>query len=69
METLLKKNFKRYCEELEEKNIVILDKNFQINHDEKGAKGTATLTLLETAGIRRKIIDFLQTTMLEYKRL
>lgn len=58
LETLLKNNFKRYCEELEEINVVILDKNFQITHDEKGAKGTATLTLLETAGISRKIVDF-----------
>jgi len=58
LDTLLKKNFERYCEELEEKNIVILDKKFQIAHDEKGAKGVATLTLLETAGISRKIVDF-----------
>ena len=58
LETLLKKNFSQYCKELEEKNIVILDKNFQITHDEKDAKGVATLTLLETAGISRKIIDF-----------
>lgn len=58
LETLLKKNFERYCEELEEKDVVILDKNFQITHDEKGAIGTATLTLLETAGISRKIVDF-----------
>ena len=58
LETLLKNNFERYCKELESNNITILDKNFQITHDEKGAKGAATLTLLETAGIRRKIVDF-----------
>ena len=38
LETLLKKNFSQYCKELEEKNIVILDKNFQITQDEKDAK-------------------------------
>lgn len=58
LDTLLKKNFDQYCKELEENNVVILDNNFQITHDEKGAKGEATLTLLETAGIRRKIVDF-----------
>ena len=58
MEILLKKNFDRYCEELEESGSKILDKNFEISHDEKGAKGIATLTLLESAGIRRKIVDF-----------
>ena len=58
METLLKKNFERYCEELEESGSKILEKNFEITHDEKGAKVIATLTLLETAGIRRKIVDF-----------
>ena len=58
IDTILKKNFERYCDELEERNIVILEKNFQINHDVKGAKGTATLTLIETAGISRKIVDF-----------
>lgn len=58
METLLKKNFDRYCEELEETGSKILDKNFEIIHEKKGAKGIASLTLLETAGIRRKIVDF-----------
>lgn len=58
METLLKKNFDRYCEELEEAGSIILDKNFEIIHEKKGAKGIASLTLLETAGIRRKIVDF-----------
>ena len=58
LETLLKKNFERYCEELDENNVIILDKNFQITHDENGAKGAATLTLLETVGISRKIVDF-----------
>ncbi len=58
METLLKKNFDRYCEELEESDSKILDKKFEITHEEKGAKGTATLTLLESAGICRKIVDF-----------
>ena len=58
MDTLLKKNFERYCEELEGSGSKILEKNFVISHEEKGAKGIATLTLLETAGIRRKIVDF-----------
>ncbi len=58
MDTLLKKNFERYCEELEESGSKILEKNFEISHEEKGAKGIATLTLLETAGIHRKIVDF-----------
>lgn len=58
LETLLKKNFERYCKELEEANSVILDKSFKISHEKKGTKGTATLTLLESAGIRRKIVDF-----------
>ena len=58
MDTLLKKNFEEYCKELEEMNSVILEKNFEIVHDEKGAKATATLTLLESVGISRKIIDF-----------
>jgi similar to stage IV sporulation protein len=58
METLLKKNFERYCEEVEESGSKILEKNFEIRHEEKGAKGLATLTLLESAGIRRKIVDF-----------
>ena len=58
MDTLLKKNFERYCQESEESGSKILDKNFEIRHDDKGAKGIATLTLLETAGIRRKIVDF-----------
>ena len=58
METLLKKNFDRYCEEIEENGSKILEKNFEIRHEEKGAKGLATLTLLESAGISRKIVDF-----------
>ena len=58
MDTLLKKNFERYCEELEESGGKILEKNFEIRHEEKGAKGIATLSLLETAGILRKIVDF-----------
>ena len=58
METLLKKNFERYCEELEESGSKILDKNFDIIHEKKGLKGNATLTLIETVGIRRKIVDF-----------
>lgn len=58
LETLLKSHFEQYCQELAENEVEILDKNFQITHDEKGAKGVATLTLLETAGISRKIVDF-----------
>jgi hypothetical protein len=58
MDTLLNKNFERYCEEVEESGSKILEKNFEIRHEEKGAKGLATLTLLESAGIRRKIVDF-----------
>lgn len=58
METLLKKNFDQYCEELEENGSKILDKNFEITYEENGAKGTATLTILESAGICRKIVDF-----------
>lgn len=58
METLLKENFKQYCKELEENNVVILEKNFQIIPDEKGAKAIATLTVIESTGIRRKIVDF-----------
>ena len=58
METLLKKNFDRYCEELEESGSIILDKYFEIIHEKKGTKGNATLTLIETVGIRRKIVDF-----------
>lgn len=38
MDTLLKKNFERYCEELEENGSKILEKNFEITHEEKGAK-------------------------------
>jgi len=58
MDTLLKKKFEQYCEEFEESGSKILEKNFEISHEEKGARVTATLTLLETAGIRRKIVDF-----------
>ena len=65
VKALLKKNFEEYCKELEEMNSIILEKNLEIIHDEKGAKATATLTLLESAGISRKIVDFLQTPMVE----
>ncbi len=65
LETLLKKKFEQYCKELEEMNSVILEKNFEIVHNKKGAKAIATLTLLESAGISRKIVDFLQTPMIE----
>ena len=58
MDTLLKTNFEQYCKELEETGSKILEKNFEISHEEKGSKGVATLTLLETTGINRKIIDF-----------
>ena len=58
METLLKKKFEEYCKELEGNGSEILEKNFKISHEEKGTNGTATLTLLESAGIRRKIVDF-----------
>lgn len=58
MDTLLKTNFEQYCKELEETGSKILEKNFEISHEEKGSKGVATLTLLETTGINRKIVDF-----------
>lgn len=58
MDTLLKKNFEQYCKELEESGSKILDKKFEITQEETGAKGIATLTLLESAGIHRKIVDF-----------
>ena len=65
METLLKNNFEQYCKELEEMKSVILEKKIEIIHDKMGAKATATLSLLESTGIRRKIVDFLQTPMVE----
>ena len=65
METLLKNNFEQYCKELEEMKSVILEKKIEITHDKMGAKATATLSLLESTGIRRKIVDFLQTPMVE----
>lgn len=69
LENLLNEKFNRICKELEEKNAIILDKKFQITHDEAGAKASATLTLHETTGIQRKIVDFLQVPMLEYNGL
>ncbi len=65
METLLKKNFKQYMDELVEKQVVILEKNLRITFDKKRAKAASTLTLLETAGIQRKIVDFQQDTVVE----
>ena len=58
LETLLKNNFEQYCRELEESNAVILEKNIEILHSDKGSKMSGTLTLQETAGIQRKIVDF-----------
>ena len=65
METLLTKKFKQYLSELEENHVMILKKDLKITHDKKGAKATSDLTLLETAGIHRKIIDFQQGTVVE----
>lgn len=58
LETLLTTHFVQYCKEMEEKKIVILDKNYEINHQDKKSKMKATLTVLESVGIRRKIVDF-----------
>ena len=58
LETLLRTNFEYYCNELEEKGVVILEKNLQITYDQGGARAYATLTLHESVGISRKIIAF-----------
>lgn len=65
LEKLLNDKFNRFCNELEANNTVILDKKLDISHDKGGAKGSAILTLHETAGNQRKIVDFLQVPMLE----
>ena len=58
METLLKNNFDYYCSELESKGITILEKNLDISYEPNGARGTGTIILQESVGIKRKIIAF-----------
>lgn len=65
METLLTSNYKRFCEELEENNATILDSNFSIIEENDGLKVSATITLLEEVGTKRKIVDFQSPTVVE----
>lgn len=65
METLLLKNYERYCEELLESNATILDSNFHIVEENDVLKASATITLLEKVGIKRKIVDFQSPTVVE----
>lgn len=65
METLLSDNYKRFCEELEENNATIIDSNFHIIEENDGLKATATITLLEEVGTKRKIVDFQLPTVVE----
>lgn len=58
METLLNSHYKRFCSELEEQNVTILDSNFSIIEETDGLRASATITLLEEVGINRKIVDF-----------
>ena len=65
MEILLTNNYKRFCTELEEHDAVILDSNFNITEDNNGLFASATITLLEEAGINRKIVDFQSPPVVE----
>ena len=65
METLLLDNYERFCEELVESNATILDSNFHIVEENDDLKASATITLLERVGIKRKIVDFHSPTVVE----
>lgn len=69
LEKLLNEKFDCFCNKLESNKAIILDKKLEITHDKEGAKGSASLTLHETVGIQREIVDFLQVPMLEYNGL
>jgi similar to stage IV sporulation protein len=65
MKSLLTHNYKRFCKELEEQDAVILDSNFNIIEEKDGMKASATITLLEEVGIKRKIVDFQSPPVVE----
>lgn len=65
MEMLLQKRFEQYCEELEADGAVIVTKNVQFTHDQNGTYANGTIEMTEEVGIARKIVDFLQTPMVE----
>lgn len=58
VESILNQDFENYCKKLEEEGATILEKNLNIVHDNSGATATCVLMLHESAGIRRKIVDF-----------
>ena len=58
-------NYERFCEELVESNATILDSNFHIVEENDDLKASATITLLERVGIKRKIVDFHSPTVVE----
>ena len=65
MEMLLHEYYERVCIELEENNTLILEKNYEIIKENDGHKILIHLTLLEEAGINRKIVDFQSPTVVE----
>ena len=58
MERILKENFEYFCKQQEENGATILEKNLHITYNNKEAIAETTIMLLESVGIRRKIVDF-----------
>lgn len=64
LQTMLSKNFQRFCEELEKKGVQILENNVKIHIGQNLAAAKGTLTLIEPAGEQREteIIEVEQKT-------
>ena len=58
MEAILNQNFAYFCKQQEENGATILEKNLHITYNNKEAIAETTIMLLESVGIRRKIVDF-----------
>ncbi len=58
MEKLLNEKIEKYFQKIEQKNSIILEKEWIIEHDQTGATANVRLQLREECGVRRKIVDF-----------
>lgn len=66
---ILTEKFERFCRELEEQNVIILEKNLNITHTAKKSTATGSIKLQEPIGENRKIIDLSSEPMVEYNGL
>ena len=64
-ETILNDRFAWYCEELKKENIVILENDLKIIHENDKSYATCNVRVKESIGVQRKIIDLSLTNMLQ----